>query len=195
MTECGPQWREWVRICERAASLRRFLSISYSNIVFLFPLSAYGNKEKWERSPRMGFVWLRGVGAKLFAFLISRLGCSAPAVAHMLPARPSPLLRILRSTVSRPPQHQINVKYRLWYLSVIIVAYLFDISSLVCSLLSLFAAVCGKIKEQRKSFEMNLIRTAEVESGNKIIQICFFILQKCVMKHVDRRIREVCGSM
>lgn len=156
--------------------------------MFPFPLSAYSNKEKWERSPRVGFTWLRGVGTKLFAFLISRLGCSAPAVAHMLPARPRgcPLSRILRSTVSRPPQHQINVKYRLWYLSVIIVAYLFDIPSLVCSLLSLFAAVCDKIKERRKSFEMNFlqIRTAEVESGNKIIQISnnmlFFIRQKCV---------------
>lgn len=135
----------------------------------------------------MGFVWSRGVAAKLFAFLISRLGCSAPAVAHMLPARPRgcPLLRILRSTVSRPPQHQINVKYRLWYLSVIIVAYLFDIPSLVCSLLSLFAAVYGKIKEQWKSFEMNFlqIRTAEVESGNNIIQVSknmliFYIMQK-----------------
>lgn len=158
--------------------------------MFLFPFSAYGNREKWERSLRVGFAWWRGVGAKLFAFLISRLGCSAPAVAHMLPARPRgcPLSRILRSTVSRPPQHQINVKYRLWYLSVIIVAYLFDIPSLVCSLLSLFAAVSGKIKERRKSFEMNFlqIRTTEVQWGNKIIQISqdtlFFIRQRCVFK-------------
>lgn len=105
--------------------------------------------------PRVGSVgWRRGRGrgglrAKLLAFLISRLACSAPAVAHMLPTRPRgcPLSRILRSTVSWPPQHLINVKYRVWYLSVIIVSYLFDIPSVVCNLLSLFAAVCGKIKE------------------------------------------------
>lgn len=65
-------------------------------------------------------------------------------------------------------------------------AYLFDISYVGCSLLSLFAAVRGKIKEVRRGFEMNFlqIRSAEVESGNKIIQtsnhILFFTRQVCL---------------
>lgn len=51
----------------------------------------------------------------LLAFLISCLAFSAPVGAHMLPTRPRgcPLQGISRSTVSRPPQHLINIKYRL----------------------------------------------------------------------------------
>ena len=94
---------------------------------FLSPFRAYGNKKKWECDM---CVCYRGVGiaqTKLLASLISCLAFSAPVCAHMLATGPRGCLlsRILLSTVSWAPRHLINIKYRLQYLSVIIVVYSF----------------------------------------------------------------------
>lgn len=78
--------------------------------------------------------------------LISCLASSAPVGAHMLATGPRGCLlqRTLLSTVSWPPRHLINIKHSPWYLSVIIVVYLFYVPFGFYSHLSLF----GKIRER-----------------------------------------------